>query len=115
MSSPSSESVPVTDWQVYILECADGTLYTGITRDLEKRLHQHNGTRVGGPKYTRSRRPVRLLWWDGAADRSAAQQREAAIKKLSRPAKLQLTRSAPTPPVPAVAGASSPPDPRREP
>ena len=75
----------MADWQVYILECADGSLYTGITRDLEKRLHQHNGTRVGGPKYTRSRRPVRLLWWDGASDRSAA-HRVPAKRKRTGPA-----------------------------
>lgn len=77
-------------WSVYILQCADGTLYTGVAADLEKRLLQHNGELAGGPKYTRGRRPVALLWSSPAADRSAAQQREAAIKKLSRPAKLQL-------------------------
>ena len=57
-------------WTVYILECADGTLYTGIARDLQKRLRQHNGEIVGGPKYTSGRRPVVLLWSDGAEDRS---------------------------------------------
>ena len=80
-------------WQVYILECADGTLYTGVARDLERRILQHNGERPGGPKYTRGRRPVRLVWSDVAVDRAAAQQREAAIKKLSRTDKLQLVRS----------------------
>jgi putative endonuclease len=78
------------NWRVYVLECADGTLYTGVARDLERRLLQHNGERPGGPKYTRGRRPVRLLWSDIAADRGEAQQREAAIKKLSRPDKLRL-------------------------
>lgn len=78
------------DWHVYILQCADSTLYTGIARDLQKRLRQHNGEAVGGPRYTRGRRPVRLLWSDVASDRSAAQKREAAIKKLSRPQKLHL-------------------------
>ncbi len=78
------------NWRVYVLECADGTLYTGVARDLERRLLQHNGERSGGPKYTRGRRPVRLLWSDVAADRGEAQQREAAIKKLSRPDKLRL-------------------------
>lgn len=77
-------------WSVYILQCADGTLYTGIARDLQRRLRQHNGELVGGPRYTRGRRPVRLLWSDTAIDRSVAQQREAAIKKLSRTAKLGL-------------------------
>ena len=77
-------------WQVYVLECADGTLYTGIATDLERRLRQHNGELVGGPKYTRGRRPVKLLWSEAAADRGTAQQREAAIKQLSRREKLAL-------------------------
>lgn len=77
-------------WHVYILECADGTLYTGVARDLAQRLRQHNGERPGGPKYTRGRRPVTLLWSAAAPDRGAAQQREAAIKKLSRRRKLEL-------------------------
>ena len=80
-------------WSVYILHCADGTLYTGVARDTEKRLRQHNGTLAGGPRYTRGRRPVELLWTSPPADRSTAQQREAAIKKLSRAAKLRLARS----------------------
>jgi putative endonuclease len=77
-------------WYVYILECADTTLYTGIASDLQRRLSQHNGELAGGPKYTRGRRPVRLLWSVEAPDRSAALQREAAIKKLSRAEKLRL-------------------------
>ena len=80
-------------WHVYILRCADTTLYTGIARDLQKRLRQHNGEQVGGPKYTRGRRPVSLVWSDVAPDRSAALQREAAIKKLSRGEKLRLIAS----------------------
>lgn len=77
-------------WSVYILACADGSLYTGVARDLQRRLRQHNGELAGGPKYTSGRRPVRLLWSESAADRSVAQQREAAIKQLSREQKLQL-------------------------
>jgi len=77
-------------WQVYILECADGSLYTGIARDLERRLSQHNGQLAGGPRYTRGRRPVRLRWSESAADRSLALRREAAIKRLSRALKLAL-------------------------
>jgi putative endonuclease len=82
----------VDAWTVYILECADGTLYTGIARDLDKRVRQHNGERAGGPKYTRGRRPVKVLWSATAASRSEAQQREAAIKSLSRGEKLSLAR-----------------------
>lgn len=86
--APAGRMAP--PWHVYILECADGTLYTGVARDLEQRLRQHNGERPGGPKYTRGRRPVTLLWAAPAPDRGAAQQREAAIKKLSRRRKLAL-------------------------
>ncbi|MEZ5573449.1 MAG: GIY-YIG nuclease family protein [Halioglobus sp.] len=77
-------------WHVYIVQCADTTLYTGIARDLDRRIQQHNGERVGGPKYTRGRRPVRLLWCDSVPHRAAALQREATIKKLSRSQKLRL-------------------------
>jgi len=73
-----------------MLRCADGTLYTGVALDVEKRLLQHNGERAGGPKYTRGRRPVQLVWSEGAQDRSSAQQREAAIKRLQRSDKLRL-------------------------
>ena len=80
----------IPDWTVYILRCADDTLYTGVARDLEKRLRQHNGELAGGPRYTQGRRPVALLWSEPATDRSSAQQREAAIKRLPRPQKLAL-------------------------
>lgn len=81
-------------WTVYILECADGTLYTGIARELERRLAQHNGELAGGPKYTRGRRPVRLLWSAMAEDQGQALKREAAIKRLPKADKLRLVRSA---------------------
>jgi len=80
----------MADWHVYILQCADGTLYTGIARDLEKRFRQHNGERSGGPRYTRGRRPVQLIWSEQAKDRGGALKREAEIKKLQRAAKLSL-------------------------
>ena len=76
------------DWHVYILECADGSLYTGVARDLVQRLAAHNaGT---GAKYTRGRLPVTLAYAERSPDRSSAQQREAAIKKLPRSDKLLL-------------------------
>ncbi|MFT4613682.1 MAG: putative endonuclease [Bacteroidia bacterium] len=81
-------------WVVYILECADGTLYTGVATDLERRLAQHNGELAGGSRYTRVRRPVSVAWSESAADRSAAQRREAAIKKLSRREKKTLVGNA---------------------
>ncbi|GHD36538.1 GIY-YIG nuclease family protein [Parahalioglobus pacificus] len=77
-------------WHVYLLRCSDGTLYTGIAKDLQRRLRQHNGELAGGPKYTRGRRPVSLLWSCTAEDRSAASRREAAIKRLDRGEKLAL-------------------------
>lgn len=79
-------------WHVYILQCADTTLYTGIAKDLQRRLMQHNGAHAGGPKYTRGRRPVSLMWSDEVPDRRTALQREAAIKRLRRGDKLLLIK-----------------------
>ena len=76
-------------WVVYILECSDNTLYTGITNNLEKRLEQHN-TGNDGAKYTRARRPVKCLYNEEQKNRSEATKREMAIKKLSRVEKLKL-------------------------
>jgi len=75
-------------WFVYILECADGSLYTGITKDLETRLHAHNAGKAS--RYTRARLPVRLAYAESQADRSAASIREAALKALPREQKLRL-------------------------
>ena len=72
----------------YILRCADGSLYTGWTNDLEKRLKRHNAGL--GSKYTRARRPVELVYSESFSDKSAAMSREAEIKRLSRAEKLQL-------------------------
>lgn len=80
-----------TGWVVYMLRCADGSLYTGCTNDLPKRLEAHSGGR--GAKYTRSRLPVTLAYREEAADRSAALRRESAIKRLTRPEKLALIES----------------------
>jgi uncharacterized protein (TIGR02453 family) len=75
-------------WSVYILRCADGSLYTGIARDPTRRLAQHNGRR--GAAYTRARRPVSLVYAEPARDRSAALRREWAIKRLTRVEKEEL-------------------------
>lgn len=72
----------------YILECADGTLYTGWTEDLDRRVQDHNTGR--GARYTRGRRPVRLVYWEVQTSRSAAQRREVALRRLSRAQKQQL-------------------------
>lgn len=82
-------------WYVYVLRCADGCLYTGVARDVERRLRQHNGEIAGGARYTRGRRPVTLIWSEVHDDRAAAQRREAALKRLPRPAKLALIGRAP--------------------
>jgi putative endonuclease len=76
-------------WFVYILNCRDNTLYTGVTNNIEKRILAHN-TLETGAKYTKVRRPVTLLYKEVVGGRSEAQKREAAIRKLSRSAKLRL-------------------------
>lgn len=78
-------------WLCYILCCADDTLYTGITNDLDKRLAAHH---AGSAKYTRARGPVELVFVECCADKSFALKREMEIKSLVRPKKLALIESA---------------------
>ncbi|MBA3701029.1 MAG: GIY-YIG nuclease family protein [Planctomycetes bacterium] len=73
---------------VYLLRCRDGSLYCGWTDDLERRVTTHNAGK--GARYTRSRKPVRLVWSEELADRSAALKRELAVKRLTRAQKLAL-------------------------
>ena len=73
---------PAECWFVYLLRCADGTLYTGIARDVSRRCQQHNAGTAS--RYTRSRLPVVVVYQEGHASRSLALRREAAIKALSR-------------------------------
>jgi putative endonuclease len=80
----------MSEWWVYLLRCADNTLYTGVATDVERRLREHNGELKGGARYTRPRRPVEIVWREACESRSAAQIREAEIKKLSRVEKLSL-------------------------
>lgn len=77
---------------VYILKCTDNTLYTGSTNNLAQRIEHHNTSKVGA-KYTRSRRPVILVYSEKFEDKSTALKRELAIKKLSRIQKLQLIKA----------------------
>lgn len=79
-------------WFVYILECSDGSLYTGITIDCERRLNEHNDSKLAA-KYTRIRRPVTLVYSQEYPDRSSASKEEYRIKKLSRLDKIQLIKS----------------------
>ncbi|MDY3119180.1 MAG: GIY-YIG nuclease family protein [Peptoniphilus sp.] len=82
----------LTKHYVYILRCADDTLYTGYTTDPVRRLQEHN--HGFGAKYTRSRRPVTMVYLEEGSDVSWGLRREAAIKKLSRYQKLQLIEKA---------------------
>ena len=76
-------------WYVYVLECADHTFYTGISTDLNARVREHNAG--DGARYTRGRRPLRLVYSEKAQDRGAAQRREYRIKQLSRIDKSRLS------------------------
>jgi len=80
-----------TMWYTYMVRCRDHTLYTGIAKDPAKRLAAHNGGKDGA-KYTRSRRPVRLVYLEAFPSRSEAAKREYALKRLDLTAKLQLLR-----------------------
>ena len=77
-------------WKLYILRCGDGTLYTGITTDVVKRLEVHRSGK--GAKYTRSRGPLELVYEEECGDHSAALKRELEIKKLSREEKMKLIK-----------------------
>jgi putative endonuclease len=70
------------NWKLYILECGDGSLYTGITIDVERRLAEHQSGK--GAKYTRGRAPLRLVYCEDCGTKSAALLREMAVKKMSR-------------------------------
>jgi putative endonuclease len=82
-------------WQVYIIRCCDGTLYTGITTDVERRMAEHAAGR--GAKYFRGRQPKELVFLEDGHDRSSASKREAAIKRLSRREKERLLSEAGVP------------------
>ena len=77
-------------WFVYILRCADGSLYTGITKDVKRRCQQHNAGTAS--RYTRSRIPVRLVYHEAHPSQSSALKREAAIKAMTRKEKLAMIR-----------------------
>ncbi len=77
-------------WTVYIIEASDGSLYTGITTDMERRWQEHAVGLRGAKFFCAGRRPQRLCYQEAAVDRSAATRRELAIKRLSRTQKLSL-------------------------
>ena len=80
------------DWIVYILRCSDNSLYTGITRDLRRRLNEHNHNNKLAAAYTRTRRPVSVVYQEAYLDRSSASIREAVIKKMAKKEKEQLVK-----------------------
>ena len=88
------DTVTSRPWYAYILECNDGSFYTGITTDLNRRLHEHNHSPKGA-KYTRTRRPVALRYHKRYADKSEALKAEITIKKMSRREKIQLLHAHP--------------------
>ena len=89
MSEKSVKKGEMPGWFVYILRCSDGTLYTGITTDVARRVAEHNSPDKGA-KYTRSRRPVERVYDKAAKSKSEAYKEEYRIKKLSRKKKLEL-------------------------
>ncbi len=76
-------------WCVYIVLCRDGTLYTGITNDIERRIAEHNSA-IGGAKYTKPRQPVKLVYMENAESRSTAAKREYRIKRMPLAEKRKL-------------------------
>ena len=80
----------IENWFVYMVRCADGSLYTGITKDVIRRCQQHNAGTAS--RYTRSRRPVRLVYQEAHPSQSSALKREAAIKAMTRQSKLAMIR-----------------------
>ena len=79
-------------WYTYMVRCSDRSLYSGIAKDPEKRLREHN-TGKNGARYTRSRRPVQLVYREKFTSRSAAARREYELKRMSRAAKQKLMRN----------------------
>lgn len=88
----SESQAKLQTWYVYMIRCADGSLYTGITTNPTRRLRQHSGEIKGGARYTRSRGPLQLVFLEECEDRSRASKREAQIKSLSVKEKQALLR-----------------------
>ena len=84
----------MSSYYVYILQCSDKTLYTGWTKNIEKRIQEHNNGRCGA-KYTRTRRPIKLVYMETFSTLSDALKREAQIKKLSHEQKLKKIKGLP--------------------
>ena len=92
MSEAGKEYGGGDPWFLYVLECNDGSFYTGVTKDIERRLAEHNDGKAS--KYTRTRRPVKLLYFENCTGRAEALTREYQVKSLSRKAKEKLVSPA---------------------
>ena len=90
---PPPGSGPSIMWFVYIVRCADDTLYTGIAMDVERRVYEHNAAGRLGANYTRARRPVALVYAEAVESRSSAARREHEIKQMTRPRKDELLKA----------------------
>lgn len=88
-AGPNAGPDPGGNWSVYIIRCDDGTLYTGVSTDVTRRFGEHL-RRPRGARFFNGRKPLEVAWREGGHSRSSACRREAAIKKLSRAAKLRL-------------------------
>jgi len=88
-------SGPAVDWYVYLLHCADGTYYTGITTEPKRRLQEHNENDKKAAKYTRARRPLKMVYFELCESRSDAGVREYEIRKLPRQKKVALAQEMP--------------------
>jgi predicted GIY-YIG superfamily endonuclease len=91
MLSQKKTGRPSRRWYLYVLKCSDGTLYTGITNNLSRRIEQHNAGKAS--RYTRSRRPVKLVFQEPCRGRSSALKKECALKSLSRKEKEDYMRN----------------------
>ncbi len=80
----------MSDWYVYIVRCSDNSLYTGVTKDIERRVTEHNTNDKLGARYTKSRRPVTLVYEESSESRSQASKRELEIKRLTKKNKESL-------------------------
>ncbi len=85
----------MSQWFVYMLQCNDDSLYTGVTTDIERRVKEHNHDSKLGANYTRARRPVKLVYSEQYDDRSQALKREVGIKRLKRTEKQALINKLP--------------------
>ncbi|MFA7382489.1 MAG: GIY-YIG nuclease family protein [Desulfurivibrionaceae bacterium] len=85
----NAPSLTPSAWFVYLVRCRDGTFYCGIAKNLKKRLAEHNSADKGA-KYTRGRRPVKMVYTEGVSSRAKATQREGQIKRMSRAQKKAL-------------------------